>query len=196
MSRDRWFAAATEKNVMGRFEYYDQLDIMASKAADEKKYKQIIVCRTKVAGDQDENVLPVRDHNRAWLINRFPDAWKSFQGEVVEHKGTPLTELGMSEERVMAFQINAVYSVEQVAELSDAQCEKVGFGTRTLRQKAQELMAKRAADAAAVVAKAAQAIVDREADDLQGIADALSTSLKSEKRKPGRPKKVTAEAAA
>jgi hypothetical protein len=138
-----WFPARGEKGVVGRFEYYDQLDVARSKAADDYRYKKIVVLRTKVAGDQDENFLPVKPHNQDSYINRFPDAWQAFQGEETPVDGTPLTELGLTESKISAFRINAIYTVEQVADLSDAMCEKVGFGTRKLRADAQTLLAER-----------------------------------------------------
>lgn len=159
-SRDQWFPAAKEPNVVGRFEYKEDLDVVASKEADEKRYRKIIVCWTKVVGDPDENCLPVRDFNRAELISRFPDAWKAFQGEDIPVKGVPLTELpGMTESRIVDFRINAIYTVEQVAALSDASCERIGFGTRKLRGDAQALLDQRKALAEQAVMQAAQALL-------------------------------------
>ena len=158
MSEAKFLPAANEPNVVARFEWHDQLDVKASQAKDEHVYKKMIVCRTKIAGDVDENVLPVRDFNRDALIRRFPKAWEAFNGNEVKPEGTPLSEIGIDGDQATKFHINAVYGVEQLATLSDAICERIGFGTRKLREKAQQYLAARKAEADQAVLEAAASL--------------------------------------
>lgn len=146
-----WYPAANETGVVGRFEYYDQLDVNASKLADEEKFRQIIVCRMKVVSDVDESIVPLRDFNKQALIKRFPTAWAAFNGEEVQLDGTALSEIGIGETKVLDYRINAITTVEQLALLTDAQCEQVGFGTRKQRADAQAFLAKKQADTMAKV---------------------------------------------
>lgn len=160
--REQWFPAKGEKGVVGRFEHYNERpDIKKSKAADEFIPLPMVVCRMKVVGDPDESVVPLKAFNKVTLIERFPDAWAAFQGEEVEVDGTPLTELGLSESKILDFRLNGASTVEQVADLSDAQCEAIGFGTRKLREAAQQLMAQQKRDDEDTVREAAKTLTQK-----------------------------------
>ena len=127
----KWRRAAKEPNVTGQFAYYDQLDIAASKEADEKRFKKIIVLWTQASGESPGPPQPVKPHNQQQFVERFPDAWREFNGEEVPIDGTPLTVLkDMGESESIKFRLNGVITVEQLATLSDAQCEAIGFGLR------------------------------------------------------------------
>ncbi|MFO1183594.1 MAG: hypothetical protein U1E56_02250 [Bauldia sp.] len=141
MTQEGWYPAVESNQVVGRFEWYDKLHIADSIAADEKRYTKIIVLRHKVVGTHEENVTPLKPHNEQALRERFPEAWTAFQGEVPPIKGTPLTKLDLSSDRVDAFKIHGILTLEQLAGLSDAQCQAVGFGTRKLRTDAAERLA-------------------------------------------------------
>lgn len=137
---DKWYPAAGEVGVVGRFEYYDHLDVPASKAADEVVTKPIIVCRMKVAGSVDESFVKVKPHNQSELVHRFPDAWLAFQGQEVKIDGTPLSKLGLPEQFITVLGLTAVNTVEQLAGLSDAACQNMGFGYRKHRDTAKEYL--------------------------------------------------------
>lgn len=158
--REKWFPAHGETNVVARFEKnYDRPDIAKSLEADEFIPMELIVCRMKVVGDPDESVVPMKPHNKQHLIDRFPDAWRDFNGEAMEVSGTPLTELGLTEAKILDFRLNGVSTVEQVAALSDANCEAIGFGTRKLRSAAQAMIAAQQQEASERVLAAAAAPV-------------------------------------
>ena len=171
MSAEReYFPAKNEKNVMGRFEYFDQPAIKASIDADEPRTIRIIVCRSRAAGSSDDSVVPVRPFNQHALIARFPEAWADFNGEASEQPtGTPLAEIGIDESAALNMRLYAVTSVESLAAISDAACTNVGFGSRKWREKAQ-------------------AFLKAKEDELLQAAKDMVT----EKRKPGRPKKSDA----
>lgn len=149
MAETNWYPAilpdgTPEQGVVGRFEYYDQLDIAASKLADQKIFKKIIVLRTKATSSVDESVQPVRPHNQHDFTKRFPTAWAAFQGEAVPVQGTPLAELTeISEAQTNHLRLYGISVIEQIAVLSDAGVESLGFGFRTLRSQAQAFLAAR-----------------------------------------------------
>lgn len=141
MTQEGWYPAVESNQVVGRFEWYDKLRIADSIAADEKRYTKIIVLRHKVVGTHEENVTPLKPHNEQALRERFPEAWIAFQGEAPPIKGTPLAALALPPDRVDALKIHGILTLEQVAGLSDAQCQAVGFGTRKLRADAAAKLA-------------------------------------------------------
>lgn len=150
MAETRWFPAKDElPGVVGRFAYQDIIDVPASQAADEKVYKQVIVLHEKVAGSHDESVRKVMPHNQHELIKRYPDAWSHFQGQDVKVAGTPLSELvlddgsRLNEDRLLTFRLQGISTIEQLAVISDATCQAIGFGTRKLRERAQTMLASR-----------------------------------------------------
>lgn len=138
MPEELWYPAADGPQVVGRFEWYDKLLVADSIAADEKKYTKIVILRHKVIGSNDDSATPIKDHNREELKRRFPQAWQAFQGEMPVIAGTMLSDPsvkleGMNSSRVEQFKIGGILTLEQLAGLSDAQCQAQGFGTRTLR---------------------------------------------------------------
>lgn len=137
MADSRWYPAAGETGVVGRFEYLDIIDVVASRAADEEKTKQIIVCRMKGTGSADESVSKVKEDNQQILVKRFPDAWLAFQGQEVKIEGIPIAKLGFPDQVNVILQLNGVVTVEQLAELPDLACQNIGFGTRKRREAAQ-----------------------------------------------------------
>lgn len=140
---EKWFPAAPpEKGVIGRFAYHDILDIPASKEKDEKVFQKVIVCWMKAAGSTDVSVVKVKEHNQRELTRRFSDAWRYFQGEIVEVDGTPVSALGISNTKELELQLQGITTVEQLRDLSDAGCTNVGFGTRKLRELATDYLAK------------------------------------------------------
>lgn len=138
-SRDQWFPSAETNQVVGRFRYHKQEDIAKSIEADEKVYRSIIVLDSRPIGG-DLSTVPVKPFNEISLRRRFPQAWAAFQGEAAPIEGTPLTEMGYDEDRILAMKIHAVFTVEQLATLSDAACTSVGFGTRKERDRAQAVL--------------------------------------------------------
>lgn len=144
-----WFPVAPpEKGVVGRFEYFEQPDIAASREADEKKTRTIICLRsraTAVAGD--DSFVPMKPHNQAEFIRRFPEAWEAFNGGKEQAvRGTPLTDIGMEEADILKFRMYGFTSIEAVAELADAALTIIGFGTRKWRDKAQAFVQARKDD--------------------------------------------------
>lgn len=135
----KFYPAAKEKAVVGRFEHFEKVDIQKSLEEDEEITRKIVVLRTKIAGSVDVSVVPVKPHNQADLKRRFPDAWDAFQGQEIEVVGTPISELeGINPDKAQVYMLNGIQTIEQMADAGDHVVEQLGFGARKLRLKAQE----------------------------------------------------------
>lgn len=185
MKDDDWYSCAPpEKGVVGKFSYYDQVDIKVSREADREITKQIIVLQTRIPGDIDiPPYIKVRPDNQFDLIKRFPDAWKAFEGKDVPVSGTPLTALNLNADRLLVLRIAAVRTMEQLASLTDQQCEQMGFGTKSQRNQARDkigwidpMMG------GAIPAAQPRAMTQSEINELvaQGIAKALAEAKAKE----------------
>lgn len=94
-------------------------------------------------GSKDTNIHKVTPQHMA----QFREAWDSYcDGTPMKQRaGTPLTDLpGVDEQRAQHYIGRNVHNAEEVAVLSDAQCQALGHGTLTLRKNAQDLIAVRA----------------------------------------------------
>jgi hypothetical protein len=143
-----WHASALESDivvdaqgrrtpgVIGRFRKHRVLDIPKSRAADEAVYREVIVCEERVKGQDDVSARHLKAHNYRDLAAKFPQAWAEFEGETLEVTGTPLEKLELGTEKVMALWCEGIRSVEDLAQTPDPVCERLGFGTKTLRAKA------------------------------------------------------------
>lgn len=82
-------------------------------------------------------------------IKRFAAAWEAYtEGkEMPLRKGTALTELPQINAELAKTMIDrGVHNLEEVAFLSDAQCQGLGHGTMNLRKQATELLMTRKAE--------------------------------------------------
>lgn len=191
MSNTQWYPAANERGVVGRFEYMDLIDVPASKAADEKKTKPIIVLREKVAASTDDTVRKVKPETQEEMIRRFPDAWKAFQGEVVPVSGTPLSEIGFNADKTVMYRLHGIMNVEQLAQLSDAQCQIVGFGTKKIRDQAQDHLRQKQEAANATVLKMAtehqERLAQRDGETVEQFIARITPPAEPVKNRGGRP---------
>jgi len=76
----------------------------------------------------------------------FRPEWDAYcDGRPIERRaGTALTELpGLDDERAEGYVARNVHTLEELAALSDAQCQGIGHGTLTDRQGARKLVAQR-----------------------------------------------------
>lgn len=158
----------------------------------------------KFTGSKDAPVFKVRPEHMA----KYRDAWNAYCDGVPPKKreGIPLTKLnGVDENTAQSYIAKNVHNVEELAELSDAQCQALGHGTLSLRKQAQDRLGilkmemqqsahKKIMDAAATintVPAEKYATASEVAELKQGISDltALVRDLAA-KKPPGRPKKV------
>lgn len=139
MTDQRWWPSAESGGqVVGRFVKVKRLNIPESLEADEHRYREVIVLEHKAAASTDVSVTPMKPYNERELRARFPEAWKAFNGDEAEVEGTKLRELKfLTEEQIIFLNLNGIYVVEQLAGLSDARCQGLGFGWRSNRNRAQ-----------------------------------------------------------
>jgi len=160
-------------------------------------------------GSKDTVVRKVKPEHMA----AFPDEWAAYcDGRPPERrKGTPLTDV-VDPQRAETYIARNVHTLEELAALSDAQCQALGHGTLTQRETARKLLIQRQAEqqvrardavsegaatlSAATEAKFEQATGDvaelkAQVSELTGAVTELTKLVASlaEKRGPGRPRK-------
>lgn len=158
-------------------------------------------------GSKDTNIFKVKPEHMA----QFREEWNSYcDGTPMKQRtGTPLTDLpGVDEQRAQHYVSRNVHNSEEIAALSDAQCQGLGHGTLTLRKAAQDMISLRAmkaqeisrdaitkasAEIGAVPAEKYASASDLEAvkstmDNLAANVAALVQALQPKPK--GRPKKV------
>lgn len=83
-------------------------------------------------------------------MTRFREAWNAYcDGQPLTiRSGTPLSDVpGVDDKRADAFIKSNIHTAEELAALSDAQCQGVGHGTLTCRESARKVLATRHAEA-------------------------------------------------
>lgn len=161
-------------------------------------------------GVKDTVVRKVKPEHMA----QFQEEWNSYcDGTPMKQRsGTSLTDLpGVDQQRAEVYTSRNVHNAEEIAALSDAQCQALGHGTITLRKAAQELLMLRAAEQQAKsrdrVVKESASIGTVPAEkyasesDLAEVKKGLATLSENvaalvavlAAKKPGRPKKTEAQ---
>jgi len=166
-------------------------DAVELKAESEKQgrpiFKDLPHIRKLIPGDSSNIVERVaKEHD----MRQYPREWEAFQRqEVTGLTGTPLEQWPqITRAQVKEAKYFEVHTVEQLAELSDMSCQKLGMGYAELRNKAKAYL-----QAAAGTAQAtAQEAENQRLRDEMAALKAQIESLGS--RGPGRPRKETAEA--
>lgn len=139
---------------------------------------------------------------------KFRPEWLSYKDGVPLsiRPGTALSELGLDEVRTKHYIDQQVHNAEELAALSDIQCQQLGHGTLTLRKKAQDHIALKAMERETAsrdaVIKASASINNKPAEAYASVGEL--TEVKTQiaelsqnvaalvatlSRKPGRPKK-------
>lgn len=157
-------------------------------------------------GSKDTVVKKVTPRHMA----QFNPEWTAYcDGRPPEKRqGTPLTDIkGVDQLKAEQYMHANVHTAEEIAALSDGQCQALGHGTITARREAQAILAMRAAHSA-------QTQMDRIADatkklgtqptapapeiaemkaDIAGLKEGMGAILAAltemKPKKPGRPKK-------
>lgn len=147
--------------------------------------------RILIPGRNDLTVEePVEEHHKM----RFPQQWAMFKNmtaTVDQVVGTPVTEWPLLT-RAQAEELKAkkFYTVQQIAECSDAQIQALGMNANNLRQKARAFLASAQTSAAALAQSEELARKDQEIAELRAGQERLSQQLvqfmasQEKKRKP------------
>ena len=156
-----WFPASdtASSRIVGRFvdieDTYTDRDGM-------KKTRVVTILEHKVPGSNDISTSAVKPFNKDELVRRFPQAWELYEKtKAVETvappaptavqfgiKGTPIEELSFLGKNNVAYLKSMGFMVcEQLRDMSDTDCNNVGFGSKSWRKKAAEHLASVAANA-------------------------------------------------
>ena len=129
---------------------------------------------------------------------RFPDEYARFKSGARETiVGTPLEQWPqMTRSLVKEWEYLNVYTIEQLAGISDQAKQAFGMGANQWVQKAQAHLAL-AKDSAATERYAVEnEELKRQIEELRGQIASISASVETQKRGPGRPPKVREDEAA
>lgn len=155
LNEGQWFPSAEHTAVVGRFVERMIESASASQAAGKSTYVARTMLESKVAGTMDVSAQVVKPFNEAEFRSRFPGAWEHFQKVVEANKarvdvqpdhvparrdafGTPLSAVDFLPRDKIAWLGDLGFSsVEQIADMSDAQVQSLGRGAATWRKQAQ-----------------------------------------------------------
>jgi hypothetical protein len=182
---------SVENSVFVSF-FTDAVEIKAeSEKAGRPIFKDMPFIRIVIPGDTN-NIIEHRAKKEDFL--KYPKAYEMYQrGESGGHTGTPLEQWPqITRSQVKEAKYFECHTVEQMAGLSDAHCQRLGMGFTELRNKAAAYL-----DAAAGTARSTSQAAEN--DRLRAEMAELKSQMAqlaelSEKRTPGRPRKETAEA--
>lgn len=131
-------------------------DVPASTAAGRDIFKSVPFVRISVPGDRtiqfDQPALidedSINPNPKAHNI-RFPRHWDAFKRNMSQEGtiGTPLRETAFARSVVDSLASYSIHTLEQLAEISDAGCEKIMNG-HMWRQKARDMIASASGSAA------------------------------------------------
>lgn len=179
-----------ERKLRVRFFKDEIKDEAATKQEGRPIYKSVEMVEIKIPGDKDNVVVrKVGEADR----ERFPAAYAKFKrGDAVQVVGTPLRRWGLMEPaEARGYEEAGVITVEQLAALSDANCQKLR-GSLADRQKARDYleMAKDMAPVAAARAEAdaLRAQVEALREQIAALGGKVPERLPAPKRR-GRPPK-------
>jgi len=152
-------------------------------------FKEIPFVRIVIPGDRNNIVEgKATDYHK----NRYPKAWAAFQqGQKQGMSGTPLESWPQIQRaQVKEAKFYEIHTLEQLAELADTHCQRLGMGWTELRQKAKDYISISKGTASQTAQAAENERLRQEMENMKAqLAD-----LSAEAKKPGRPKKEIVEA--
>lgn len=176
-----------DQGVLGNFETVKEFKPFKSQQEHKEIFEDETYVRIKIRGNDKLEVF-----RRCTDVDkkRFPFAWQQFQsGQEQGRRGTPIVQLsGMDSSMVVGYNAKNVYTVEDLAAVSDNFLGDLGTGARELRYKARQYV-----DEHKQIAQSSQAVerlkafIEKQTEQLNALA-AENAALKA-KRGPGRPPK-------
>ena len=163
-------------------------DEKASEEAGHPVFKDVPFVRIQVPGDPTTIIdTKVRDHHK----QRFPRHWAHFQQyqSAAPVMGTPLAEwAAVTRSQADTLRAFGVATVEQLAELSDTQVQRIGMGGEQLRVKARAWLKQASNNAPAMADAARMAELEESNKRLQEQLAEVMAKLNEAPRR-GRPPK-------
>lgn len=174
---------SVENNVFVTF-FTEALHMVAeSEKAGRPIFKDVAFVRVVIPGDTN-NIIEHRAKDADKL--KYPVAWAMYQrGESGGHTGTPLEQWPqITRSQVKEAKYFECHTVEQMAGLSDQNCQRLGMGFSDLRTKAKAYLA-----AAAGTAESTSQALENERMKAELAEMKEQIARLSEARGPGRPRK-------
>lgn len=188
-----------DPGCIGTFEWYNEYKPFASKEATEKEgkpveiFENVLYVRIDIRGSALNGVhRPARSEDKA----RFPFAWQEFnKGEKAKERGFAVQLLGLDISIIRLLAAKNVFTIEDMAVVSDNNLTNLGLGARELRKRAQEFLeARKESPIAEARVNDQQRLIDAQADKLNqamALIERLSEQVNAPKKR-GRPPKTPA----
>lgn len=201
----RYSPGDDDPGCIGSFEFVSEFKPFKSKVATEAKgepveiFEDVLYIRIVIRGT-DKNIVhrPAKPEDKA----RFPYSWQEFnRGEKAKERGAAIQLLGLDISIVRHLAAKNVFTVEDMAAVSDNNLSNLGLGARELRKKAQDFLdARRESPVAVARVNEQQRMIDAQAEKLQqamALIERLSEQVNKQAlagpKKRGRPPKTPAE---
>lgn len=177
-----------DPGCIGSFEWFNEYKPFASKEASEKQgqpveiFENVLYVRIDIRGSSLNGVhRPARAEDKS----RFPYAWQEFnRGEKARERGVPIQMLGLDIPIIRHLAAKNVFTVEDMAAVSDNNLTNIGLGAREMRKRAQEFLdAKKESPVAEARVSEQQEIINQQAVQL-AKAMALIEKLSEQVNKP------------
>jgi hypothetical protein len=176
--------AREDAALLVRFEWMDIEDPEATKAVGYQQFKRKEFIRIRIPGTQEERVSKVKEEHR----RRFPRAYAAFKaGEENAINGTPLKECAvLNANEISMLNHHGVFSVEQVAALSDENMSNMGHGVRPVRDRVKSWWEARKTQAPVAALQAQLKEKDEQVAELMARLSALEAGQPAPAPKPKR----------
>lgn len=127
-----------DEGVIATFERVKEFKPFLSQQKGEDVYEDVDFIRIVIRGnDKLEVVRPATEADH----RRFPFAWQQHQrGKEQSANGTGLDDLGIPGPMIAAYQAKNVFTVEDLAKVTDGNLQNLPAGARDFRHKARERM--------------------------------------------------------
>lgn len=194
----RYTAKDDDPGCIGTFEWHREYKPHASKMATEEQGKpveifgDVLYIRISIRGSSINEVhRPARPEDKA----RFPYSWQEFnRGEKARERGVAIQMLGLDLPIVRLLAAKNVFTVEDMAVVSDNNLSNLGLGARELRKRAQDFLeARKESPVAEARVNEQQTLITAQAEQLarmQAQLDKLMDQSKPEPKRRGRPPKT------
>lgn len=185
-----------DPGCIGNFEWLDEFKPFKSKEETERQgkpveiFEKVLYIRISIRGsDRNQVHRPAKPEDKA----RFPYAWQEFnKGEKARERGAAIQLLGLDISIIRLLAAKNVFTVEDMAAVSDNNLSNLGLGARELRKRAQDFLdTRKESPVAEARVSEQQEIINQQSDQLAkalALIERLSEQVNKPKR--GRPPKV------
>lgn len=164
------------------------LKAVQHKASSRREGRPIHVNREYVKilipGQRDTVDRPVQEADKS----RWPAAWERFVKNQEQHDGTPLEQWRyLNPAQVANLKSSNVFTIEELAAVSDGNLQNLGMGARDLRDRARQHL--KPQDEVETELRAENADLRNQVKSLHAQLEAMKNTPEPEKKRRGRPPK-------